>query len=56
MGNGLWLAHRRPPGKGHLRLAKVTTLRRTYYKLNGERWSLFAFGRDAARKTNVLVA
>ena len=47
---GLWLAHRSLAGKGHpLRL-------RTYYKLNGEGWSFFAFSRDATRKTNVLAA
>ena len=38
-------------------LAKVTAVcLRTYYKLNEEGWSFFAFSRDAARKMKVLAA
>ena len=65
--NVLWLAHCRPrleKATSHLakvtsHLATVTTphLRMYYmYELNGESWSLFAFGRDVPRKTNVLAA
>ena len=54
-GNILRLTHSRPHGKANFLLGKDHPLRlRTFYKLNREGWSFYAFSTDAARKTNLL--